>query len=289
MADERTIVLYHGNCPDGFGGAYAAWKKLGDTVEYRALSYGKPVPTDLAGAHLYFIDFCYELPVMERLAEEAASFTVLDHHEGTQAVVESFTNHVYEVDHSGATIAWTYFHPETPVPLMLKYVEDGDLYRFLLPDSRALLAYLYTKPFTFEGWDALIGEIEDDTSREHALTTGRIYGEYFALLVEKMANSADLVTFEGMEVYLGSASSMFTSDLGHVLSSRKGPLALITHTRADSVRVSLRGDGTIDVAAIAQKYGGNGHPNAAGFSLPWGVPLPWTPVPKVTKDERSRD
>ena len=47
---ERTIVAYHGNCPDGFGGAYAAWKKFGDTAEYLPLSYGKPVPEGLAGA-----------------------------------------------------------------------------------------------------------------------------------------------------------------------------------------------------------------------------------------------
>jgi phosphoesterase RecJ-like protein len=36
----------------------------------------------------------------------------------------------------------------------------------------------------------------------------------------------------------------------------------------DELRVSLRSKGTLDVRAIAQRFGGGGHRNAAGCSLP---------------------
>ena len=38
-------VLYHANCYDGFGAAWAAWRKLGDDgVVYQAVNYGDPLP-----------------------------------------------------------------------------------------------------------------------------------------------------------------------------------------------------------------------------------------------------
>ena len=37
--------------------------------------------------------------------------------------------------------------------------------------------------------------------------------------------------------------------------------------RAGQVKVSLRGKGDVDVQRIAARFGGGGHPNAAGFSV----------------------
>src|SRR3990167_11323403 len=57
---KEIAVLYHGGCPDGFGGAYAAWKKFGDTAEYIPVKYGNTPPEGLAGREVYIVDFCYE-------------------------------------------------------------------------------------------------------------------------------------------------------------------------------------------------------------------------------------
>lgn len=275
---ERTVICYHGNCPDGFGGAYSAWKKFGDTAEYRPLSYGKPVPEDLAGANVYFIDFCYPKEVMDRIAAAATSFTVLDHHLGTKEVVESFPHHVFDENRSGASIAWSYFHPNEPVPELLSYVEDGDLYRHVLPNAQAFLAYIYAQPFSFEGWDTLRAMLADPAKREQALATGLAYSEYRELLVRQCAGRAEPVMFEGYECWLTNATSSLASDVGHAIYEEHPPIAIIAFVRADGIRVSLRGNGAVDLSAVARKYGGNGHPNAAGFSLPWGTPIPWTPI-----------
>ncbi len=278
MSHPKVAILYHADCPDGFGGAYAAWKKFGEGAEYIPVEHHQPPPEHLAGREVYVIDFSYPLPIMEKLAAPTKSFTVLDHHEGARAAVEAMPNHVYDANRSGATIAWDYFHPGTPRPILLRYVEDGDLYRFELEDARALLAYCYTKPFTFSDWETLSARMEDPEERARMKERGEAYVEYGNLLMGEIAKKAWLVSFEGYEVLAVDAPSAFASHIGHALAKKKPPFGMIIRTKRDGVRVSLRGDGSVDVAALARKYGGNGHPNAAAFPIPLGTKLPFEAI-----------
>lgn len=275
MSEKKIVILYHGGCPDGFGSAYAAWKKFGDTAEYIPLKRGVPIPEGLAGRHLFFIDFTYTQDVMDEIVKTAASVTVLDHHLGVKEVVESMPEYIFDEKRSGATIAWSYFHPEIPVPTLLKYVEDADRYVFNLPDSRAVIAYAYAQKFTFPEWDILVQEFESEKTRAVLIEKGKIYAEHFAILIEQIAHKAMLVSFEGYECYLVTAADMFKSDVGNHLARLKPPFGIIVSFHGDVLTVSLRSI-DIDVSAIARKYGGNGHPHASAFILKWGDPLPWT-------------
>lgn len=40
MPDCPVTVLYHADCPDGFGSAYAAWLRFGDSASYRGMHHG---------------------------------------------------------------------------------------------------------------------------------------------------------------------------------------------------------------------------------------------------------
>lgn len=273
---KEIAILYHGGCPDGFGGAYAAWKKFGDTVEYIPVKHGKPLPEGLPDRDVYIIDFCYPKEIMDELSKIAKSVTVLDHHLGMKEVVEQVPNHVFDEKRSGATISWNYFHPNAPVPLMLKYVEDGDLYVFKLHDSRAALSYMYAQPFHFDTWDSLATKLENETERSTLFARGKIYAEHFAVLVEQIANKATTVSFEGHECYLVTAADMFASDVGNRLAQIKPPIGIIVNLHGDVLNVSLRSDPSVDVSLIAKKFGGGGHPRASGFQIKWGDPLPWT-------------
>lgn len=276
MSDKEIAVLYHGGCGDGFGAAYAAWKKFGDTAEYIPVQHGRPAPDHLEGKALYFVDFCYTRELMEPLVASAKSVTVLDHHLGNRDVVESMPEYVFDDARSGATIAWSYFHPGTVVPVLLQYVQDGDLYTHTLPDSRAMLAYMYAQPFHFEAWDELCAQLEDETTRTPLLEKGKIYAEHYAILIEQIAKKAVLVSFEGHECYVVTAASMFVSDVGNRLALEKPPLALLVNFHGDVLNVSMRSTAPFDVSMLARKYGGNGHPQASAFRLKWGDPLPWT-------------
>lgn len=130
---KDTIVIYHGDCPDGVGGAYAAYKKFGDTAEYIGGVRGEPVPQGLEGKEVYCIDFTYEKSVMLAIEAQAKRLVVLDHHIGVKDAIESVHNHVFDNDRSGTGIAWGYFHPDTPLPRLLAYIQEIDLWRFALP------------------------------------------------------------------------------------------------------------------------------------------------------------
>lgn len=281
---QHIVVLYHGKCPDGFGGAYAAWKKFGDTAEYIPMQYGNPIPEHMDGRELYFVDFCYEREEMDALAAIAKSIVVLDHHEGVRAVATSFPG-VFDSSRSGATISWEYFHPQEPMPFLLKYLEDYDLFRFSLPGTKELNAYLTLQPYEFEHWETLVNDFENTASREKILELGLAYAEHMDKLIQSIGSRAKLVEFEGHTVYFSSTVLQAITDyLGNELAKKQPPFALMVRAAVDGLRVSLRSDGTFDVAEIARKYGGNGHTGAAAFSIPWGAPVPWKAAPEK-KDE----
>lgn len=287
MAHEQTVVIYHGKCPDGFGGAYAAWKKFGDAAEYIPMQYSKPIPQHMDGRDLYFVDFCYDRERMDVLANVAKSITVLDHHEGIRAVAESFPG-VFDPSRSGATIAWSYFHPETPIPFLFKHLENYDLFHMEDPDTKAMNAFIVLEPYEFERWDEIVRTLESPDTRETILGRGRVYAEHMDSIIEHMASGADLVEFEGHTVYLsGSGMQAITDFLGHKLAEKQPPFALMVRPTAEGLRVSLRSIEDFDVSALARKYGGNGHTNAAAFRLSWGTPIPWKPAPKPNEDSRN--
>ncbi len=280
-------VFYHGGCPDGFGGAFSAWKKFSDNAEYFSVSYGKPVPADPTGAEVYFIDCCYTQEVMDDIVSKAKSVTVLDHHEGTQKIVESMPQYVFDNDRSGSTIAWGYFHPDVPTPQLLKYVEDDDLFRFADPDTHAVVSYLSVQPFTFEYWDEVMQKLEDPATREEFISKIRTFGEYFEMLAEFATEHVKLVSFEGYEVTFATAHPFkpMKSLVGNLLAKKHPPFALVVTAHPEGYGVSIRGDGSVDVSAIARKYGGNGHHDSAGFAIPAGGPMPWS----LIEDENTRD
>lgn len=279
MSDKKVVVLYHGNCPDGFGGAYAAWKKFGDSAEYIPLKHERPITADVAGKDVYFIDFCETRAIMDPVVAAAARVVVLDHHEGVEDVMKSMPEYVYDATRSGATIAWTYFHPDQPVPYFLTLVQQADNFKPLSDDDRAIISYTYAQPFSFESWDRFAMTLDDAAERERITSLGRAYTEHFKLLVAQIATRAELVSFEGHEVYFVSAPRLFATELGSLLRTKKPPFAMIARAEADgSLRVSLRGTDAVDVSEIARKYGGNGHPGSAAFSLPRDAAIPWTPI-----------
>lgn len=280
MEHPQTVIIYHGKCPDGFGGAYAAWKKFGDSAEYIPMQYGRAMPLDMDGRDIFFIDFCPKQEDMDGLLKVAKSITVLDHHEGVREVATKLPG-VFDPTRSGATIAWSYFHPGVPQPFLFEYLEDYDLYHLALPDTKALNAYLTLEPYEFERWQEIISSLENPETRSKILDRGRIYAEHTDKLISHIAAGADLVEFEGHQVYLSGTVLQAISDyLGHELAMKQPPFLIMVRPAADGLRVSLRSIEHFDVAEIARKYGGNGHVNAAAFRLPWGAPIPWKAVPK---------
>lgn len=272
---KQIVILYHAECPDGFGAAWAAHKKFGETAEYIGVHHEAPPPEGLEGKEIYMTDFTYPADILKELIGKNKRVTAIDHHAFMEEAIKLTRDYVFDDNHSGSVLAWKYFNRE-PVPKLLEYVEDRDLYRFSLPDSRPICAFMDSYDYDFSVWDELANNLEDIDKRNSFIEKGNLIVKYEAELVRKIIeDNARLVEFEGYKVYSVNAPHEFASDIGSILYRKNPPIAIIWRQDKDRVSISLRSDGTVDVAQIAGKFGGGGHKASAGFRLKTLAEIPW--------------
>ncbi|HEC32940.1 MAG TPA: hypothetical protein ENI63_01615 [Candidatus Kaiserbacteria bacterium] len=274
--NKKIIILYHAKCFDGFGAAWAAYKKFGDTAEYIPVGNRFTPPSGLDGKEVYIVDFSYPKETLLDIQKRAKKLIIIDHHKSAKDDVESVANHIFDNNHSGAVLTWNYLHTNLPVPTLLKHIEDGDLWNFALPHTKDVIQVLGLMPFEFHAWDIFAKQLEDESVYNKIIKKGAIFKEHWDGLVNQIAEGAQEVEFEGYKVYAINASRIFRSSLGHILAIKKPPFAIVWYHRNDhTLSFSLRGDGSIDLAELAKKYGGGGHHDAASFEVSNSVQLPF--------------
>src|SRR5271168_4499839 len=149
----KPLCIYHGNCADGFGAAWVVREALGD-VDFHPGVYSEP-PPNVAGREVYIVDFSYKRPVLLEMAKVAEGITVLDHHKTAAddlKMLPANVDSVFDMEHSGAILAWDYWFADKPSPLLLRHIEDRDLWRFLLPGTREIQANVFSYPYDFAVW-----------------------------------------------------------------------------------------------------------------------------------------
>lgn len=274
------VIIYHDQCRDGFGAAYAAWKKFGDTASYIPRKTQTDVPEGLTGKELYILDYSYPLETLKKLRAENKSVVVIDHHKTAEEAVTAFPENVFDLEHSGAVLAWQYFHPNTEVPLLLLYVEDHDLWNMKLPHTRAFGAALGEHPQDFHTWDMLCKELADQSRFDAFIAHGMIIAGFEDRLVAQLVSFAEKVRFEGHEVYAVNCSRLYRSIVAHKLATKNGKeggveMAIVYYRYGGAIHCSLRSNGEVDVRALAEKHGGGGHKNASSFQVDSFEDLPF--------------
>ncbi|KKW45365.1 MAG: hypothetical protein UY96_C0024G0010 [Parcubacteria group bacterium GW2011_GWB1_56_8] len=276
---EKIVVIYHGDCPDGFGGAWAARKKFGDRARYVPAPNWDTPPPGLVNKDIYLIDFAYRSPeVLRKLMRDNKRVTAIDHHISAEKAVKATHDYSFSLRHSGAVLAWKYFHPEKPTPKLIAYIEDSDLWTWRLSKSRELCAFIDSRDLNFAAWDKLAREFErPDLRRQYAHEGGILLGYEKKLVDQVIRETAQRVRFEGHTACAANCP-LLHSQIGNALVEKFPPLGIVWSVHKNKKRVSLRSNGTVDVAKIAMKFGGGGHKRAAGFSLKASDPLPWKKI-----------
>ncbi len=278
---KDIVVIYHADCRDGFGAAYATWKKFGEDASYIPLnaSVNEP-PEGLTDKEVYIVDFSFTKDVLQTLVDTNKKVVVIDHHASAKDAVTAFPDNIFDNDHSGAVLAWQYFHPDTDVPELLQYVEDVDLWRFALPESREFNTALGQYEMDFTVWDTLIADLQEENNRINFIAKGSLLAKFEDKLVAHMMTRKERVLFEGHEIWALNTSE-YVSILGNNLAElnlarEQEPIGLVYYHTDGQVKISLRSIGDSDVSVIAQKYGGGGHKNAAGIAVNSFNELPFT-------------
>lgn len=264
----KKLCIYHGNCADGFGAATAVKMALGDTVEFYA-GVHQQTPPDVTNREVIMVDFSYKHDVLLTLAQQANSILILDHHISAEKDLVDLPANVttiFDMNKSGAVMAWEYFHPNKAVPQFLLHIQDKDLWRFELDGTREIMATIFSYPHDFALWEKFIRS-DVNTLRSDGQAIERKHHRDVNNLIE---SGAYRMTIAGYDVPVLNAPYFFSSDAGHLMSKNE-PFAACYWDTATERNFSMRSaeDG-IDVSKIAALFGGGGHQHAAGFSLGMG-------------------
>lgn len=106
--------MYHGQCADGFGAAWAIWKQF-PGARFVPVEHGTPPPADLADQRVVIVDFSYARPTLEALAAETKELLVLDHHITAEKALAGLPYAYFDQTKSGAVMAWEWAHGSAQV------------------------------------------------------------------------------------------------------------------------------------------------------------------------------
>jgi hypothetical protein len=281
-----TLCLYHGNCKDGFGAAWAIWKRWPD-CQFIAVHHGQELP-DVTGHHVLFVDFAPKIDWVWPNSFKSRSMVIIDHHKtsaddmrrlppfhgGQNSLRSAFQINWtqnspevavwFDMHQSGCAMAWRFAHPDEKTPSGLIRIEDRDLWQWNFPNTRDFCAAVDSYPMEFPVWDFLM----DPENFYNLVDQGEILNRGHFMVVEELLANVYWDVIGEHKVPVVNAPYRYASDVGHQLLKKfpEAPFAACWSRSGDAVRWSLRSeDSRVDVSEVARGKGGGGHRNAAGF------------------------
>ncbi len=272
----KKLCFYHAGCPDGFGAAWSVRSAWGEEPHYIARGHEDRVrPGECDDALVAFVDIAPMRDELLQLAESAAQILIVDHHITARdrlacdpGFVDEFEaeGHVlhFDMNHSAAVLAWQYFRPNDPLPDLLRYVEDQDLWNWVLPNSEAINAAIASYPRDWETWTRLATDPIEQLAEqgEPILRATRIE-------VARRLEHAKPVAIGTGRIEAVNATN-HRSQIGHELATRARfgeSWGLVYRTEGREVYASIYSIGDLDVSEVAVRYAGGGHKNASGFHV----------------------
>ena len=270
----KRIIVYHSNCVDGFTAAWLVHRTLGggemigvqydlagrEAVREAMMGMGE-------GVDFWMVDYSVGNIFMHSLSclveSLGGKLTVCDHHKTALAELSGWgrTSGFYLVNGiCGAELTCRALGVE--VSELVRYVGDRDLWKWELPASRDVSAYIGTLDKTLEEWDKLAGEW--NVERYAMEGKGVLRG------VEAAVRRAVQGVREGKigEWSVGAViGSGVTSEVGEKLNKDGWDIAAMMSVGWNGeVICSLRSK-NVDIGAIAERFGGGGHAAAAGCTF----------------------
>jgi oligoribonuclease NrnB/cAMP/cGMP phosphodiesterase (DHH superfamily) len=262
----KALVIYHANCADGFGAAFAAWLKLGDEAEYRPMKYGKDYSLsentfEIKDREIYILDFSFPRGVMDLMFKLAKRVVWLDHHQsafemwcgaipecGSHVEQHGLGYHRLDTSKSGAMLSWNYFHPGTDVPMFIQHIDDYDRWQFKLDGTKEFNKGLWSHaPWSFDQWNELLAGARGESLYAEGAAILRAHNQNVESVVAYAARPCVIENGKpppyaavGQVVVIGAnhfdvwrtqglaanCPPHLTSDVGHELANQSGTYGL---------------------------------------------------------------
>jgi oligoribonuclease NrnB/cAMP/cGMP phosphodiesterase (DHH superfamily) len=279
---DLDICIYHDPCSDGFGAAWSVWCKFRDSIEYLPGNHATNKHDvdywleKVRDKHVVCFDFSFSRDLVEQMHAVAKSFQIIDHHASAAEEIGDLDYCYFDMNKSGAALAWeATFSVEMrykleQVPRLIQYVQDRDLWKWELPDSKAVSNYINSIPRDFKSWSVLATQLASPAGLAEAITAGDAMLTKVDMISDEIAEDAEEWEINGHTILAANCNRLMSSDVCEKLG-RKGnyPFVGCYSVKDGQATWSLRSNhGTEDVSAIAQTYpGGGGHVKAAGFTV----------------------
>jgi hypothetical protein len=276
---DKTYFIYHGNCVDGFGSAFAAWRHFKEerkNLIFIPARHGEsfPIPDqDIQNSEIYIADFSFPRSDLIRVHSLAKKIVLLDHHKTAEHQLKDLKYCYFDMNRSGAMITWEYFHKNTIAPKLIQYIQDRDFWYFRLPFSREVNAIIQSYPIRgqddFPAFEKLQDRLEIQSEFQLIVNEGKAilrFQEQFVQLA--ITRTLKMIHLDGYEIPAVN-TSIFESEICEklLLTFQEAPFVATYYlsSRSNFEIYSLRSRGNFDVSEIAKKFGGGGHAAASGF------------------------
>lgn len=293
---EKIAILYH----DDWDGMASAWAAHGadlvagvDDMQLTQLRHGDPFPEVEGAERVYVLDFCPEMDAIARLANANAEVIIIDHHKSAieqmagVELPENVTAHLESEYHgkpvSGCWLTWKTLLPNEPMPALIRYVNDHDVWLFEQTDSAAIRAEMQCWPLSMASCNELNLQLSGDISEPAA--RGEAILEYQSTILDEAIAKAFEIEIDGVT---GLAAEMPVRSMQSVVAGElKAKFGCAFGLLPDGRwSYSLRSSGDVDVARLAESQGGGGHAKAAGFQSTKS-PLDFSPRKEAAVKKRT--
>ena len=262
-------------------GAAIALYLLFPDAKYIAANYGTTEidPTDIEGQSVAVVDFSFDEKNMQLIFDKCSYLLWVDHHETAINRLQNWmhrtcdnpkVDYVVDMQRSAAALTWKHIH--NYIPKLIEFVEDRDLWQSKFPQTRAVDLVLRSYGYDIKTWAQFFTKCGDkfiaDTNK--FLPKDNLLINWFDQQVNFLVSKAWPITLDGYNGYMVCCSPMFASDVGNKLAQLPNSQFGLSYVDTEHHRLySIRSDSIlINVARIAEKRGGGGHPKAAGFNQP---------------------
>ena len=280
MENKKRICIHHSIDLDGWGSGVIvkeAYKKLNKEIEILGWNYGQDIPDLSDYDFIIMCDISFPQEVMLDLISKNKRIIWIDHH--ASAIKESVDNGYDDLEgirndeYAACELTWQFFYKSIDAPKAITLLGLYDSFRGLDTENwiSEILPFQYAMRGMINSVDSFPLELlrtdVDDEMITGIIEDGRVIFQYLQFEAQDIFNTMGMpCEIEGHKAIIFN-KDRFNPNVFQIDYHAKGyEIAGCFGYKDGSYSWSLYNeDGSVDCSVICKKFGGGGHPGAAGF------------------------
>jgi uncharacterized protein len=263
-------IIYHHNDEDGWASA-AIIIKLFPDAELVACYHKNKYEFVEDYDNVFVVDFTFSSEEMNQLKNTNKRFVWIDHHISAMQNVQGEFEGVRREGTSACKLCWEYFFPNESTPQIIDFINGLDIWDFSKKGTKEFISFLESE-LELENEVKQILEMMNnfgDEEYSQAISLGTQINKFKEKITAKQEIRGVKKDFQGFKAkvffsnsnnsHLGNEALMKNTDIDIAVM-----IDFVIINNEAKYKYSLRSR-EVDVAELAKRFGGGGHPRAAGF------------------------